>query len=113
MQATLGQWAGANGLARLAWEGEVIAQAAPPVAQFGRAMVTPPPGAFLQATADAQAALQAAVAEAVGDAARVADLFAGCGTFALPLAERAEVHAVESVADMLAALDHGWRHATG
>jgi len=113
LQATLGQWAGANGLARLAWDGEVIAQAAPPVHSFGRAHVTPPPGAFLQATADAQAALQAAVAKAVGDAPRVADLFAGCGTFALPLAERAEIHAVESMADMLAALDHGWRHATG
>ena len=91
----------------------MIAQAAPPVHSFGRAHVTPPPGAFLQATADAQAALQAAVAKAVGDAPRVADLFAGCGTFALPLAERAEIHAVESMADMLAALDHGWRHATG
>lgn len=113
MQATLGQWAGSNGFARLAWEGEVIAQAAPPVQKFGRARVAPPPGAFLQATAEAQAALQAAVLDAVGDAPRVADLFAGCGTFALPLAERAEVHAVEGVAEMLAALDHGWRHATG
>jgi 23S rRNA (uracil1939-C5)-methyltransferase len=113
MQAKLGQWAGANGLARLAWEGEVIAQAAPPVHSFGPAKVAPPPGAFLQATAEAQTALQNAVAEAVGDAARIADLFAGCGTFALPLADRAEVHAVESVAPMLAALDHGWRHASG
>jgi 23S rRNA (uracil1939-C5)-methyltransferase len=113
LQATLGQWAGMNGLARLAWEGEVIAQAAPPVQSFGRAKVASPPGAFLQATADAQAALQAAVAKAVGDAPRIADLFAGCGTFALPLAEQAEVHAVESVAQMLAALDHGWRHAAG
>lgn len=113
LQATLGQWAGANGLARLAWDGEVIAQSAPPLHSFGRARVTPPPGAFLQATAEAQTALQAAVAEAVGEATRVADLFAGCGTFALPLAERAEVHAVESVGAMLAALDHGWRHATG
>lgn len=113
LQATLGQWAGANGLARLAWEGEVIAQSAPPAQSFGRARVTPPPGAFLQATAEGQSALQSAVAKAVGDAPRVADLFAGCGTFALPLAERAEVHAVESARDMLAALDHGWRHASG
>jgi 23S rRNA (uracil1939-C5)-methyltransferase len=113
LQATLGQWAGANGFARLAWEGEVIAQSAPPAQSFGRARVIPPPGTFLQATADAQTTLQAAVLAAVGDAPRVADLFAGCGTFALPLAERAEVHAVESVAEMLAALDHGWRHATG
>ena len=41
------------------------------------------------------------------------DLFAGCGTFALPLAMRAEVHAVEGDAEMLSALDAGWRHAQG
>jgi 23S rRNA (uracil1939-C5)-methyltransferase len=57
--------------------------------------------------------LQAAVAQAVGDARQVADLFAGCGTFALPLAENAQVLAVESAAPMLAALDAGWRGAQG
>lgn len=111
--AALGQWAGQTGLARLAWEGEVIAQAHPPFHYIGPAQVTPPPGAFLQATKPAEAALQAAVAEVVGDAAHVLDLFAGCGTFALPLAKGAEVHAVESDAAMLAALDHGWRQAKG
>ena len=55
----------------------------------------------------------AAVRDAVGDARRIADLFAGCGTFTLPLAEGAEVHAVEGAAPMLAALDHGWRGAAG
>ena len=34
------------------------------------------------------AALVAAVREIVGDAGRILDLFSGCGTFALPLAER-------------------------
>lgn len=53
------------------------------------------------------------VRAAVGDASKVVDLFAGCGTFALPLAERADVHAVEGFAPMLAALDRGWRHAQG
>ncbi|MCC5983842.1 MAG: class I SAM-dependent RNA methyltransferase, partial [Rhodobacteraceae bacterium] len=100
-------------LARLAWEGEVIALAALPAQTFGRAQVVPPPGAFLQATEDGEATLLAAVRGAVGDAARVADLFAGCGTFTLPLAERAEVHAVEGDAAMLAALDAGWRRAAG
>ena len=37
------------------------------------------------------------------------DLFAGCGTFTLPLSKRAEVHAVEGEAAMLKALDRGWR----
>jgi 23S rRNA (uracil1939-C5)-methyltransferase len=111
--AELGQWAGQAGLARLAWGDEVVAQTRPPLHRLGRAMVCPPPGAFLQATDAAQAALQSAVARAVGDAARVVDLFAGCGTFALPLAEGAQVHAVESAAPMLAALDAGWRSAQG
>jgi len=113
MRAALGQWAGQAGLARLAWEGEVVAQAHPPFHQIGRAKITPPPGAFLQATKPAEQALQAAVALGVGDAARILDLFAGCGTFTLPLAERAEVHAVEGEAPMLHALDAGWRQATG
>ncbi len=41
------------------------------------------------------------------------DLFAGCGTFTLPLAETAEVHAVEGDAAMMEALDKGWRMAKG
>ena len=101
------------GLARLAWEDEVIAMRQPPYQRFGRADVLPPPGAFLQATAEGEAALLAAVEEAVGDAGQIADLFAGCGTFTLPLAEKAQVHAVEGEAEMLKALDQGWRRAGG
>lgn len=100
-------------LARLAWDGEVIGQREPPVQRFGRALVVPPPGAFMQATPEGEAALLGAVTDIVGDAAQVADLFSGCGTFALPLAERAEVHAVEGDAAMVAALDLGWRQAGG
>jgi 23S rRNA (uracil1939-C5)-methyltransferase len=43
----------------------------------------------------------------------VVDLFAGAGTFALPLAKHAEVRAVEGEATMTRALDHGWREAAG
>jgi len=49
----------------------------------------------------------------VGSARRITDLFAGAGTFTLPLALQAEVHAVESDAAMMAALARGWRQATG
>ncbi|MBQ0716139.1 MAG: class I SAM-dependent RNA methyltransferase [Sulfitobacter litoralis] len=101
------------GLARLTWDGEVIAMRTPPVQRFGAAMVAPPPGAFLQATPHGEAALITAVREAVGEARHVIDLFAGSGTFSLPLADRAEVHAVEGDAAMTAALDHGWRMSTG
>lgn len=100
-------------LTRLAWDGEVIAMETPPVQHFGRAAVVPPPGSFLQATQDGEVALLSAVKEAVGDATSVADLFAGSGTFSLPLAEAAHVHAVEGEAAMTQALDQGWRMAKG
>ena len=113
LRGTLAGLAEEHDLARLAWDGEPVAVRRPPFQMMGRARVVPPPGAFLQATAEGEAALVAAVRETVGDAGWVADLFAGCGTFALPLAERAEVHAVEGDAAMLAALDAGWRGAAG
>ena len=72
-----------------------------------------PPGAFLQATREGEAALLSAVSEAVGEARRIADLFSGCGTFALPLSARGEVHAVEGDGALLSALDLGWRSAGG
>jgi 23S rRNA (uracil1939-C5)-methyltransferase len=105
--------AGRADLARLTWDDETVATLRPPARRFGAALVVPPAGAFQQATAEGEAALLAAVTEAVGDADPVADLFAGCGTFALPLAARAEVHAVEGDAAMIAALDAGWRGAAG
>tara|TARA_R110002094_G_scaffold2053_4_gene8628 strand:- start:8599 stop:9819 length:1221 start_codon:yes stop_codon:yes gene_type:complete len=113
LRQELAQLCDQMGLARLSWDSEVIAMRNPPHQQFGKAQVTPPPGAFLQATHHGEAALLAAVKEAVGDADRIADLFAGCGTFSLPLAETARVHAVESEAEMLIALDQGWRMAEG
>jgi len=63
--------------------------------------VTFPVGAFLQATEDGERALAHAVQEAISPAARVADLFAGLGTFAL--ASRA-AYAAEASRDAAAAL---------
>ncbi|WP_333828898.1 class I SAM-dependent RNA methyltransferase [Pararhodobacter sp.] len=113
LRMELPQIAARHGLARLTWDGETLYQTQPPHLTFGRARVSPPPGAFLQATADGEAALVTAMLEAVGNARTIADLFAGCGTFTLPLAERAEVHAVEGEGTMLAALDAGWRGKSG
>jgi len=111
--AALAAIAGRTGLARLTWEGEVIVAARPATQRFGKALVTPPAGGFLQATAEGEAALLAAVRAAIGPARRVADLFAGAGTFALPLAEGAEVHAAEGEAQAIAALDAAWRQTPG
>jgi 23S rRNA (uracil1939-C5)-methyltransferase len=71
---------------------------------FGGVPVALPPGAFLQATSEGEAALAGAVLAALAGRTRIADLFAGCGTFTLPLAARARVHAVEGDGPALAAL---------
>ncbi len=98
---------------RLTWGDEVVFMETPPYHLMGRARVTPPAGAFLQATKAGEAALLAAAREAVGRAARVIDLFSGCGTFTFPLAETAHLHAVEGQAEMIAALTHAARFAEG
>lgn len=113
MQMDLARLCEAHGVARLTWNGETVALRAMPMQRFGRALVAVPPGAFLQATAEGESALLQAVALAVGPARRITDLFAGVGTFSLPLAERAEVHAVEGDSAMMAALDKGARGAEG
>jgi len=58
-----------------------------------------PAGAFLQATTDGEAALVTAVREGLAGAERVADLFAGLGTFAFALAGPARVVAAEAARD--------------
>lgn len=100
-------------LSRLSWNGEVVAMRAAPVQTFEGISVSPPVGAFLQATEDGQIALTNAVLEALGDAKHVVDLFAGCGTFSLPIAKRAQVLAVEGDAPLLDALDVAWRNGAG
>lgn len=98
-------------LARLSWDTETVVTRRPPFLIFGAARVVPPPGAFLQATPEGEAALHAATASILSGARRIVDLFAGCGTFTLPLAAGAEIHAVEGDAAMLDALSTGWRGA--
>ncbi len=58
-----------------------------------------PPGAFLQATADGEAALLAAAREWLAGSVTVADLFSGLGTFAFALAGPAKVLAIEAARD--------------
>jgi 23S rRNA (uracil1939-C5)-methyltransferase len=101
------------GFARLSLDGETVLEPRKPVVAFGTVTVAPPPGAFLQAVAETESAMAALVAQHFTRAKRVADLFAGCGAFALRLASGAAVHAVETDAGALAALDFAARHATG
>jgi 23S rRNA (uracil1939-C5)-methyltransferase len=91
-------------LVRLTRHGEIVAQRTPPVLTIGRAEVVLPPGTFLQATTAGEAVLARLVALHCRDAKAVADLFCGVGPFALRLAERARVTAIDSDPDALAAL---------
>jgi 23S rRNA (uracil1939-C5)-methyltransferase len=112
-QMDMARLAEAHGLSRLTWNDETVALRASPMQRMGRALVAPPPGAFLQATVEGEAALLAAVRAAIGPARRIADLFCGVGTFTLPLAEQAEVLAFEGDAPMVQALDRAARQAEG
>ncbi len=111
--AELARWAAKLKLARVARHGETLIELARPSVRLGKVEVFVPSEAFLQPTREGEATLQAFVLSALSGAKRVADLFAGCGTFALPLAERARVHAVEIEAPMLDALSSAARAASG
>lgn len=102
-----------HGLARLSVEGplgvETVVAPTGPAVSLGGVAVTLPPGAFLQATLDGEAALVAAVTESVGAARDIADLFSGVGTFALPLARQARVMAVDGSGPAITALSRAAR----
>lgn len=104
LTAELSRALGGLGIARLTMGTETVFETAAPTVAFDGIAVKLPPFAFLQSTIAGEAALQAHVKQAVGKARAVADLFAGCGTFALPLARKARVHAVEHDKAALAAL---------
>ena len=112
-QIALADWAARHRPARLSWGDEPVVTAARPEQPFGPARVVPPAGAFLQATAEGEAALVRSVTEALEGCRKVVDLFAGCGTFSFPLAQGAAVHAVEGAPEMIAALQDAARHTAG
>jgi 23S rRNA (uracil1939-C5)-methyltransferase len=109
--------ASALGLARLTWNGEDVAIAEEPILRVGRFTVKLPPGAFLQPTKAGERTLQQLVVAASTGARQVADLFSGCGTLALALAESHTVHAVDSLAShvdaLVAAARQGRARVTG
>jgi 23S rRNA (uracil1939-C5)-methyltransferase len=93
-----------HGLPRVAWalgEGqtEAVCILNPPVTSLFGVSVTPPAGAFLQATRDGEAAIAAAVLDGLpakrSAKARVLELYAGCGTISFALAARIRVLAIE------------------
>jgi 23S rRNA (uracil1939-C5)-methyltransferase len=109
----IAQFASGLTLLRVTADSQLLYESASPELRLGRAAVKLPPRAFLQPTREGEAILQALVREAVGKAKNIADLFCGCGTFALPLAERAQIHAVDNDEALLGALTAAARQTSG
>jgi 23S rRNA (uracil1939-C5)-methyltransferase len=104
LASAFAKWAPETGTIRVTWNGALAFESAVPTVRFGTADVELPLHSFLQPTEAGEAALQALVLAALEGAKSITDLFSGLGTFALPLAARARVHAVEKEKDMLSAL---------
>ena len=105
--------AAARDLARVSNHGVIVIERRQPRLKIGRADLILPPGAFLQATVAGEAALAGLVRAEMTAEKKIADLFAGVGTFALRLAEAAEIHAVEQDAIALAALSRAAKNTQG
>jgi 23S rRNA (uracil1939-C5)-methyltransferase len=101
----LTEFAGRQRLARLAVDSgngpETVYEPVPATVTLAGVAVGFPAGAFLQATANGEAALAECVRECLGTAKAAADLFAGLGTFALGLRT---AYAAEASRDAAAAL---------
>ncbi|CAN7195958.1 class I SAM-dependent RNA methyltransferase [Rhizobium rhizogenes] len=102
-----------RGVGRVSLNGEVLVETTKPIIDFSGVQISPPSGTFTQATKPAEEAMVELVAAHVDKAKRIADLFAGSGTFSLRLARIGRVHAVESEEKALAALDHAARNTQG
>jgi 23S rRNA (uracil1939-C5)-methyltransferase len=102
-----------SGLARLTVNHECLIELTKPYLHCGIARITPPPGGFVQAVAEAESAMSALACNHLRSCRRVADLFSGAGNFALRIAQRSIVHACEMDGESLHALDQAWRACGG
>lgn len=99
-------------VARICWQDskqknpyhEILCERRKPYVTFAGRQVYIPPGSFLQATKDGEATLTRFMKSALGDADKVVDIFAGCGTFTVALIATRAVHGVEGDQDMVDAL---------
>lgn len=102
-----------GGIARLSVNGEILAQYRPVQVSFAGTLVPLPTNGFLQTSREAEEEMVRLITKALGHVRRVGDLFAGLGTFTLPLARSMEVDAVDGDEHAVAALFKGVRAASG
>lgn len=100
-------------LARLTVNGNMVAARVMPVVSICKALVQVPPGSFLQATKAGEEALASLVMNSLGKTKSVADLFCGVGPFALRIAEKTKVTAIDSDKPAIASLAQAARLTTG
>ena len=100
-------------LARVSNHGEVVIERRTPRVAFGEALVTLPPGGFLQATEAGESWLAEFAGQALVGVKKVADLFCGAGAFALRLARAHEVFAADSDPAAIAALNRAAATTSG
>ncbi len=92
---------------------ETLIKITEPHIEIANTIVSPPPGAFVQALKQAENQMSTIVADFLKGCKQVADLYCGIGTFALKLAEHSAVYAVEESGDALNSLDQAWRETGG
>jgi 23S rRNA (uracil1939-C5)-methyltransferase len=112
-RTALTRFATAHGLPRISQQRgsdtpETIGLLRPPVTALSGTTVRPPPGVFLQATAEGERAIIEAVLNGLPEKrtgkTRIAELYAGCGTLTFALAGQVRVSAFEGDAATVAAL---------
>jgi 23S rRNA (uracil1939-C5)-methyltransferase len=82
-----------------------VAERETPIVTLGGIPVQLPPGGFLQPSLEGEAAIGAQVAAGLnGVKGPILDLYAGIGSFALPLSNQARVHAIDGNALAVSAL---------
>ena len=112
----LTDFARSHALPRISWargneEPEPVIILQPPTTSLSGVTVTPPAGAFLQASASGGAAIIAAVLDALPTKGSIAEFYAGCGSITFAIARHARVSAWEGDAAAASALRHAANHA--
>ncbi len=101
-------------IVRLTVNGDQIYGDGAPVLTIDSVKVVPPPGGFVQAARVAQEHMTGLLLAVLPKTTkRVADLFCGLGSFALPVARRAQVLAIDSDPRLIEALQQACQTAQG